>query len=159
MALGHTRRMRLVAPLTMVSASLLVVAACGPVRSDGDSNLEPAPGSRAAGGGPTELTVLVRSGPGTGRSTYSVACDPPRGSHPDPAAACRLLSELVEPFAPVPRGAMCTEIYGGPQTATVTGTLRGEPVNAQFRRTDGCEIARWDEHAVLLVEAGGVGAG
>ena len=67
-----------------------------------------------------------------------------------------LLPELKDPFAPVPSDAMCTEIYGGPQTATVTGTLRGEPVNARFSRTDGCQIARWDKHAALLVEAGGV---
>ena len=50
---------------------------------------------------------------------------------------------------------MCTEIYGGPQTATVTGTFRGEPVSAEFSRTNGCEIARWDGHVALLVETGG----
>jgi hypothetical protein len=34
---------------------------------------------------------------------------------------------------------MCAEIYGGPQTPTVTGTFPGEPVNAEFRES----IAEW----------------
>ena len=118
--------------------------------------VEPGSVSGAAQGGTTELTIAVRGGPGKGERTYSLVCDPAGGDHPDPEAACRLLSELTDPFAPVPPDAMCTEIYGGPQTATVTGTLRGEPVNAQFSRTDGCQIARWDKHATLLVETGGV---
>ena len=38
----------------------------------------------------------------------------------------------------------CTQIFGGPEEATIKGTIRGEPVDATFTRTDGCEIARWD---------------
>ena len=41
-------------------------------------------------------------------------------------------------------------IYGGPQVALVTGTLRGVKVWARFRRRDGCEIARWNRVAFLL---------
>lgn len=107
----------------------------------------------------TELTVVVRDGPGKGAHTYTLLCDPPGGDHPDPDAACRLLSEMRDPFAPVPPDTMCTQVYGGPQTATVTGTLRGERVDAAFSRTDGCQIARWDRHAVLLVVTGGVDGG
>jgi hypothetical protein len=65
---------------------------------------------------------------------------------------------MARPFAPVPAGTMCTEIYGGPQTATVTGRFRGEPVSAGFSRTDGCQVARWDAHLALLVEPGGAEA-
>jgi len=39
---------------------------------------------------------------------------------------------------------VCTEIYGGDETATVKGTLNGETINASFSRTNGCEIARFD---------------
>ncbi len=119
-------------------------------------NTEPAPGSGATVGGTTELTVVVRGAPGMSERSYTLVCHPAGGDHPDPQAACRSLSDLKHPFAPVPPDAMCTQIYGGPQTATVTGTFRGEPVNAEFSRTDGCEIARWDKHVALLVEAGGV---
>lgn len=117
---------------------------------------EPSGGATRAG--TTELTIVVRSGRGSEERTYSLACDPAGGDHPDPEAACRLLDELDDPFAPVPPDTMCTEIYGGPQTATVTGTLRGEPVDAELDRTNGCEISRWDQHAVILGETRG-GAG
>jgi predicted small secreted protein len=148
--------MRPAALLAVVVASLSLLAGCGTMGSGGDVTGQPPSGSGATQGGTTELTIAVSAGGGRGERTYSLVCDPAGGDHPDPGAACRLLSELKDPFAPVPPDAMCTEIYGGPQTATVTGTLRGEPVTARFSRTDGCQIARWDKHAVLLVEPGGV---
>lgn len=39
---------------------------------------------------------------------------------------------------------MCTQQYGGPQRARITGTWRGKKVDARFDRTDGCQIARWN---------------
>jgi hypothetical protein len=53
-------------------------------------------------------------------------------------------------FAPVSPRMACTELYGGPQVATVEGTLRGERVHARFSRTNGCEIKRWNGVADLL---------
>ena len=142
--------------LAVAVVSLWHVAGCGTIGSGGDVTVEPGQDNGATRAGVTELTITVNAGRGRGERTYSLRCGPAGGDHPDPEAACRLLSELKDPFAPVPPDAMCTEIYGGPQTATVTGTLRGEAVHAQFSRTDGCQIARWDKHAALLVEAGGV---
>lgn len=117
---------------------------------------DPAPDGTATTGENTSLTIVVTASPDSVEQTYTLVCDPAGGDHPDPAAACRALDRLKDPFAPVPPDTMCTEIYGGPQTATVTGTFRGEPVDAEFSRTDGCQIARWDAHAALLVESGGV---
>jgi len=97
----------------------------------------------------------VHTAPGQGRQLLTLTCDPAGGDHPDPEAACRALDALEHPFAPVPADTACTEIYGGPQTARVTGTYRGQPVHATFNRTNGCEIARWDGHVALLVERGG----
>jgi hypothetical protein len=45
---------------------------------------------------------------------------------------------------------MCTQVYGGPETATITGTWRGERVDASYRLTDGCEIARWRKLGPVL---------
>ena len=157
--LGTAERLRGMKPVVLLAAataSLVLAAGCGTIGSGGDVTTEPGQGSRAKQGGATELTITVRAGRGRAERTYTLSCDPAGGDHPDPEAACRLLNELKDPFAPVPADAMCTEIYGGPQTATVTGTLRGEPVKAQFSRTDGCQIARWDKHVTLLVETGGV---
>jgi hypothetical protein len=88
-------------------------------------------------------------GAGGGRE-WRLHCDRAGGTHPTPEKACEQLFALADPLAPTPRDAMCTEIYGGPAVAEVEGLYRGETVNAQFARTDGCEIARWDRHAFLF---------
>ena len=38
----------------------------------------------------------------------------------------------------------CTELYGGPETAHLTGTLEGEPVDVTITRNNGCGIADYD---------------
>ena len=53
-------------------------------------------------------------------------------------------------FAPVNRRQVCTDIFGGPQTATVTGTWNGRPVNATFNRKNGCEVKRWNDIAAIF---------
>jgi hypothetical protein len=117
--------------LVTVLACAVALAACG---SDDD-------GSPSAPAPETELTVTVwpegRDGP---ERTRTVACPGAR--------ACGGLS--VEKLAPVPRTTPCTAIYGGPAVARVTGTLRGERVDAEFSLEDGCEIARWERNQALL---------
>jgi hypothetical protein len=46
----------------------------------------------------------------------------------------------------------CTQIYGGPEEASITGTIRGQRIDATFKRTDGCEITRWKKVEPLLDE-------
>ena len=69
---------------------------------------------------------------------------------PSGAPACRQLGALAGPFAPTPPQTACSQIYGGPQEALVTGTFRGRKVWARFTRRDGCAIARWDRVAFLF---------
>ncbi len=135
-----------------VVVSLVAVSGCGTSGAADDPAEQP---SRGSGSGSTELTIVVHDGPGQGRRTFSLTCDPPGGDHPDPEAACRALDELKQPFAPAPTDQACTEIYGGPQTARVTGTFRGQPVDMEFSRTNGCEISSWDALVAVLVEPGG----
>lgn len=49
------------------------------------------------------------------------------------------LSDLRRP----PARQACAAIYGGPERATVTGTLRGHRVRTTLMRTNACEINRW----------------
>jgi len=64
---------------------------------------------------------------------------------------CSKLQQVgISAFAPVPPSTPCTEIYGGPQVAQVRGQLAGKPIRAQFERTNGCEIARWERLAFLF---------
>ncbi|MER6616886.1 SSI family serine proteinase inhibitor [Streptomyces xantholiticus] len=97
---------------------------------------------------PDRLTVIV-SGTGNTRTDgrYELECRPAGGTHPSAESACRRLEELAreqrDPFAPVPQTRMCTQQFGGPATARVTGTWHGRQVDATFNRSNGCEISRW----------------
>jgi hypothetical protein len=92
-----------------------------------------------------DLTVTVKPG-----GTENVRCDTPEDSE-----VCRALAD-IEPktFEPVPGNVACTQQYGGPETATVKGTLDGKEIDAKFSRENGCEIARWDAAKPLFEAAG-----
>lgn len=105
--------------------------------------------------GATSLTITVDGGPGSTPRAMTLACKPASGTHPDPEAACAALERLADPFAGTPPGQACTDLYGGPQRATVSGTYLGRAIQASFNRVDGCNIARWDSLAALLGSRGG----
>lgn len=92
----------------------------------------------------TRLTIRVTPTPDAQTHEWTLTCRPPGGSHPAPEAACAALREAGDPFKPVPPDVMCTQIYGGPQTAVIEGTWRGEHVRATYNRINGCEIQRWE---------------
>ncbi|KNC19334.1 hypothetical protein AC792_07075 [Arthrobacter sp. RIT-PI-e] len=64
---------------------------------------------------------------------------------PGAESACAALTRLGAAFftARPDKDVICTQQYGGPQTASITGTLDGTSVIAAFSLTDGCQISRW----------------
>jgi hypothetical protein len=89
--------------------------------------------------------------------TWTLRCNPARGSLPRPRVACRRLAVGgTKLFAPLPLDAVCTEIYGGPQRARVVGIVAGKRVWATFARTNGCAIGRWNRISPWLLPPGGV---
>jgi hypothetical protein len=99
----------------------------------------------------TALTITVwPSGIGGPSERWTLRCGPTGGTLPARVAACRKLNSLSAPFQPIRQGVSCTQIYGGPAVARVTGRFRGNRVWAEFRRRDGCEIARWERLGPLL---------
>ncbi len=66
----------------------------------------------------------------------------------DATAACSALAD-PEAFTRLvdgpPRDQVCTEQYGGPDTATIVGTLDGQSVDTTIDRANGCGIYDWDE--------------
>jgi Subtilisin inhibitor-like len=99
--------------------------------------------------GTTSLEISVTPGTEAPTQIWTLRC-PDGGTLPGAAEACDQLERVDDPFAPVPENVACTEIYGGPQTADVRGTYQGRPVEARFNRTNGCEIARWDNVQFLF---------
>jgi hypothetical protein len=97
-------------------------------------------------------------GPMTGGpdASWTLRCGPAGGTLPQPARACaRLAAGGAKLVAPVPAGAVCTEIWGGPQRARVVGTIGGKRVWATFGLTNGCHISRWNKLSPWLLPAGG----
>jgi hypothetical protein len=87
------------------------------------------------------------------KRTYTLTCAPVGGTLPQRAAACSKLAALKAPFAPTPKATACTQIYGGPQEALVTGRFRDALLRARFNRKNGCEIARWTRVRFLFPNA------
>lgn len=119
-----------------------------PVSSDDPPADDPTPDEPAEPAEPVAADVVVvvdATGEGA-TTTWTLTCEPVGGDHPDAAAACAAIAAAggAAAFAPTPRDVACTEQWGGPQTATVTGTVGGETINAKFDRRNGCEISRWD---------------
>jgi hypothetical protein len=115
--------------IALLLAAIALLAGCGSDGSGGTS--EPR----------YDVTISYRpTGAAGGEQTATLTCDPDGGTHPDPAKACDALLQNEDALEPVPGDVACTEIYGGPQVATIVG---GD-VNASFSRSNGCQIARWD---------------
>jgi hypothetical protein len=129
-------------------AALAILLAALPGCGDDD------PGSGGSAPTPpgeeTELTVTLHpQGPERGApATAEVSCA--EGEVPE-TAACEAVAEIREDAAdPVPPGAVCTQIYGGPDLVRLQGTLHGSAVDAELTRTNGCEIDRFDRFLPLL---------
>ena len=97
-----------------------------------------------------QITVWPEGPDQPGKHVYTLRCAPAAGTLPRRVAACTKLMNQKRPFAPTPLNVACTDIYGGPQEALVTGRFRGGLVRAHFGRKDGCEIARWNRVQFLF---------
>ena len=101
----------------------------------------------SAGGGATRTTVTVwPQGKERGRPsrTWTLACNPARGTHPNPSRACASLLAHRALLRPLPRRIACTQVYGGPQVGRIDGVVAGKRVRVTYTRANGCEIARWN---------------
>jgi Subtilisin inhibitor-like len=142
--------------------ALLTLAACASPADSGASGATSTATSDPAAGGDSaqadnDLSVEFDPGDGTEPERWTLTCvGSVEGSHPDAVAACEHLTGMDEPFAPLPSDLLCTEQFGGPQTAHVTGRWGGEPVDLELSRVDGCHISQWDALDPLLPEPVGV---
>ncbi|MYW63880.1 hypothetical protein GTY65_07325 [Streptomyces sp. SID8379] len=148
LSLRRLSRHVLVTSAVCVASGAALAALPSAAHADtGPRRMPPAPFSSLDGRGPDRLTISVADAGNGSDGTYELECGPAGGTHPDPGAACGRLEEIgatgADPFAPVPAGAQCTMQYGGDATARITGTWHGRAVDASYKVSDGCQIARW----------------
>ncbi|MBG0741333.1 serine protease inhibitor [Paeniglutamicibacter antarcticus] len=108
-----------------------------------------------------DLTIRITPYPGADDAVLRLIADSgiptPESTVMDAAAALTALELHGEGIFFPRRGRpqRCTEQYGGPQVAIVSGQFKGRQVNCRFQLTDGCEIARWRALAPLLGPSAG----
>lgn len=118
---------------------------------------DPAALQTATTAGAIELTIVYDDGSGR-KTTGNLTC---RGAErratgaldgrASPAKLCAQARGNAELLTSEPdRRRACSQIYGGPETALVTGTIDGEEVDRRFTRTNGCELADFRRVAGLL---------
>lgn len=129
-----------------------VLAACAdPAGSGGAGGATKSTPSPSAP--PTQLTISLAADTTAQPQVWTLSCQPVKGTHPKAADACAFVAKSsTDLLAPVPAGQACTQIFGGPQVATVKGTWQGKQVDAKFARNNGCELARWDKLKAVLGE-------
>ena len=152
--------------LTLAAAAFVLAGCADSNPGSAPSSSEPAPSPPTSASSPasspaaspaaaTALSVELMADGEAVTDTWTLECDGanPAGASgaPDPAAACTALAEngtglFAEPGSDV----ACTMQYGGPQRATVSGTVDGAAVEAEFAASDGCQISRWEALSGLL---------
>jgi len=121
-----------------LAAVALALAACG---GDDDKGDQPATGS----GKSVELRIVASDRSGERRESR-IVCD-----ENEDRPICRTALGLAGFLARAPdRERICTQIYGGPQTARITGTIDGRRIDRRLSRSDGCQIADWDRAQPLI---------
>jgi hypothetical protein len=142
----------------LLSLVLLALStACASADPGTDAGGTAGAGDAAGGISRPENDLVIDLDPGDGSGPYSwtlVCAGVAEGTHPDAEAACTHLQGLDEPFAPIPPDAACTEQYGGPETAHVTGVWGGRTVDLQLARNNGCTISQWESLGPLLAVPG-----
>lgn len=151
---------RLVVPAMLGLAATVLLAACSEgARQSGASPSSSGSPTRSSGAATAELQVVVVRAPGEPEQRWTLRCSGvdvlPGSTHPTAAAACALVAARPEVLAPPPKDQLCTQQYGGPEVATVAGTVNGAPVDRRFTRTDGCGISAWAIAIPLLGAPGG----
>ncbi len=119
------RRLSSLLPALLAATAL---AACG---ADDEQPAATAPADS------TRLTVEV-TGAGSDPIAIELRCG---GAKPCEQGRLDKLAAVAEPADPA---RACTQQYGGPEKAHMTGTLEGEPVDVTVTRSDGCGIADYE---------------
>jgi hypothetical protein len=170
-ALDNIRRARLarLQPIAGVAicVAALAVAGCGAATSGGAAatggggahSRTPAQGVSTAPGGTgasaratpaskVAVTITIRIGHGMPKR-WTLRCQPAGGTHPDPAAACKALFAVKDPFAPQRHRLVCPMIMANAEQATISGTWFGHKVH-RIVIDGGCDVGLWTElHTVF----------
>ncbi len=98
-----------------------------------------------------KISVSYVAQDGASAKHWTLHCNPTGGTHKSAKKACTALLKVKDPFKSSDPNMMCTEQYGGPESADVRGIWNGKKIRANFSKINGCEIARWQKVQALLI--------
>ncbi|WP_052663842.1 hypothetical protein [Psychromicrobium lacuslunae] len=129
-----------------------------PSNSTASSSSQPS-SSQTTGAAETALVIDVKATPESASVQRTLSCQGAKAQAgstvTDPDAACAALENAGPTiFQTDASPQSCTMQMGGPQTAKVSGTFKGNAVGKEFSQQNGCAIAEWK----LLEPLFGVGA-
>ena len=161
---GHRRRTRRLGLLLAVAA--VGIAGCD---DDGAPDTVGRPSLASVAGQPypsAVLTIRHRAPQVDLDNTYTLTCSAADATldgdavDVDPQAACEALGDAAVVdwlLDGPPDDQVCTEQYGGDDTAAIEGTIETAPVDVTVDRVNGCGISTWDDLlAPILPPAVGV---
>jgi hypothetical protein len=135
--------------LVVLAVGCIVLAACGDDEGNGAQSTD-APGGSSAN---AELQIRYEHTSAGVDQTYTIICTDATSEvsgeavEVDADAACDALREpavVARLTQGPPQDQVCTEIYGGDDTAAIEGTIGDQPVETVADRTNGCAIETWD---------------
>lgn len=131
--------------LLAVTAATLVAVQSGP-------STDTAGGAAGRATVALQMTVNRPDPPLTARLTCRGRSATARGYlRRRPVTACRTARRNAGFLASRPSATqICTENYGGPETARIRGTIGARSIDRRFARRNGCEISDWDRAGALL---------
>ncbi|MFC4054745.1 SSI family serine proteinase inhibitor [Actinomadura syzygii] len=131
---------------------VLALGACGDEQANGPSAGKPSGTTsvQPSGTSANTLTVKVKASKEAPAKSWTLKCDPTGGDLPKAADACAAIAKAKDPFKPISKDQVCTQIYGGPEIATVKGTWNGKEIDTKFTRDNGCDLHRWTQIAPLF---------
>lgn len=143
-------------PSSVSSSRIPAPATGGP----GTESASPTTSDSVIPDGTVDLTVSIKATADADAKDFVLACsnnavDPATTLFNGKGACARVLELGTEFFQAKPDpNKMCTQQYGGPQTAEVSGTINDQTVSASFSLIDGCQISRWDAMEPVLGAGG-----
>lgn len=131
--------LRRLAVLTSALLLAATVVGCGDGGTEPDEPIE---------SGDILLIVTVDpDGPNASGEPQTAEVDCDEETAPDCEAAASL---DASDFDAVPSDQACTELFGGPDVATLKGSIEGVEIDTELTRANGCEIERFDAAVPLL---------
>jgi hypothetical protein len=140
---GRSRSRQRVLQCTTAAIGALIVAGCGstaaPSANAGGHHNKATETSAAK----VDLHFTITNGTTGPVKHWTLRCNPPGGTHPDPAAACQTLLSVKNPFADQSSvKMMCPMVLASSRRAIITGTYYGHKVDEQLV-DGGCDMIHW----------------